>query len=259
MSTLQSIQQQMLQAVLAEKTPPLQIVHGDAIADVPSRLDVYRHGYRIRLRDALKVEFAGLQCMAGARFESLLDKYVEAHPSEHYNIRWYGSGLAGFLEYAHPWREKPQLAEMAKLDWAISKAFDAHDEPSMGIADLSSVTPEAWAGLRLTLQSNLQVLACAHNTDAFRRAADGGSKRPHLRRFVQPRQILVWRLATIVHYRRLDVDEWNVLGAAIQNESFGSLCARLAAHHGEAAAMRRMVTLLQRWLEAGLIRGWDLG
>ncbi|RDS83272.1 DNA-binding domain-containing protein [Dyella psychrodurans] len=258
MSTLQTIQQQMLQAVLAERTLPPHIVLGDDIADASSRLDVYRHGYRIRLRDALKVEFAGLQCMAGSRFEGMLDKYVEAHPSEHYNIRWYGSGLAGFLEYAHPWREKPQLANMAKMDWAISTAFDAADESSMGVADLSAVPPESWAGLRLTLQNNLQVLECAYNTDAFRRATDNGSKRPHLRRFAQPRQVLVWRRATTVHYRRLDDDEWLVLGASIQGETFASLCARLAACHGESAAMPRMVTVLKRWLEAGLIRGWDL-
>jgi hypothetical protein len=257
-STLQAIQQQMLQAVLAEQGLPPGIVRGDAIADASSRLDVYRHGYRIRLRDALKAEFAGLQGMAGARFESLLDKYVAAHPSEHYNIRWYGAGLAGFLAYAHPWREKPQLAEMAKLDWAMSTAFDAADETSIGMADLSAVPPDAWAGLRLTLQRNLQVLECAYNTDAFRRAADQGRPRPHLRRYPQPRQLLVWRLATSVHYRRLDDDEWLVLGAAIQGDTFAALCARLAERHGEAAAMPRMVALLTRWLGAGLVHGWTL-
>lgn len=258
MSTLQAIQQQMLQAVLAEKSLPPGIVHGDAIADASSRLDVYRHGYRIRLRDALKIEFSGLQCMAGTRFESLLDKYIAAHPSEHYNIRWYGAGLAGFLAYAHPWREKPQLAEMAKLDWAMSTAFDAVDESSIGMADLSAVPPASWAGLRLTLQRNLQVLACTYNTDAFRRAADNDDQRPHLRRYAQPRQVLVWRVATGVHYRRLDDDEWQALGAAIQGETFASLCATLAARHGEAAAMPRMVALLTRWLGAGLIQGWTL-
>jgi len=257
-SSLQAIQQQMLQAVLAEKSRPPQMVRDDAIADASSRLEVYRHGYRIRLRDALKVEFAGLQCMAGARFESLLDKYVAAHPSEHYNIRWHGSGLPGFLAYAHPWREKPQLAEMAKLDWAMSTAFDAADESHIGVADLAAVPPASWAGLRLTLQHNLQVLACVYNTDAFRRAADRNGRRPHLRRYAQPRQLLVWRLGTGVHYRRLDDDEWQVLGAAIQGETFASLCASLAGHHGEAAAMARMVALLTRWLGAGLIHGWVL-
>ncbi|GGA12362.1 DNA-binding domain-containing protein [Dyella caseinilytica] len=259
MNSLQTLQQQMLQAVLAEKAPPLSIVRHDDIADVGSRLAVYRHGYRIRLRDALKNEFIGLRDMAGKRFDTLLDKYIAAHPSEHYNIRWYGAGLAAFLDYAHPWREKPQLAEMARLDWAISMAFDAANESSASVADLSAISPDAWPGLRLSLQRNLHVLTCRYNTAAFRRAADRSDKRPHLRRFRDPRQLLVWRKDTTVHYRPLEEDEWQVLSATIQGEPFAALCERLTHLHGAATALPRMVTLVQGWLEAGLIRAVEPG
>jgi hypothetical protein len=255
MSSLQTLQQQMMQAVLAEQAPPLSIIRHDDIADTGSRLAVYRHGYRIRLRDALKNEFTGLRDLAGKRFDSLLDKYVAAHPSEHYNIRWYGAGLAAFLSHAHPWRDKPQLAEMASLDWAISVAFDAANEPSISIADLSAMPPEAWPDMQLSLVHNLHVLSCRYNTAAFRRAADHGSKPPRLRRFEQPRELLVWRKDTTVHYRQLEDDEWQVLSAAIQGASFARLCEHLATLHGEAAALPAMVTLLRGWLEAGLVRG----
>jgi hypothetical protein len=253
MNTLQAIQQQMLEAVLAAKTAALPPIRGDAIADAHSRLAVYQHGYRIRLRDALKNEFAGLQCMAGRRFDALLDAYVETHPSGHYNIRWYGAGLANFLGGAHS--DRPQLSEMAKLDWTISIAFDAADEPSLGMAELASIPPDAWAGLRLLPQANLHTLDCTYNVDAFRRAADRGEARPHLRRYTRPRRLLVWRQAMSVHYRRLDEDEWQVLAAARRGEAFATLCAILAERHGETAGMGRMVTLLQAWAGAGLLRG----
>ena len=255
MSALQAIQQQMLQAVLAEKTPTACTICSDDIADVESRLAIYRHGYRIRLRDALRTEFSGLQCMVGQRFDALLDKYIDAHPSEHYNIRWYGSGVAAFLDYARPWRDKPHLAEMARLDWAISTAFDAANETSVGMAELSSVPPDAWANLQLLVQENLQLLAGLYNVDAFRRAADNGAPRPRLRRFDQAHHVMVWRKGTTVHYRKLDHDEWPVLAATMRGEPFASLCVTLAQHHDESAAMPRMVALLQGWLEAGLIRG----
>jgi hypothetical protein len=253
MSSLQALQQQMLQAVLAEKALPLHAIRSDAIADAGSRLAIYQHGYRIRLRDALSSEFTGLQCLVGPRFDALLDRYIDAHPSEHYNIRWYGSGVAAFLDYARPWREKPQLGEMARLDWAISTAFDAVDESSVDISDLAAVPPEGWAQLRLSLQQNLQVLPCMHNIEACRRAADRGERRPRLQRFAQARQMMVWRHAMTVRYRRLDEDEWQVLGAALRGEPFASLCERLTSYHEESAAMIRMVTLLKGWLEAGLI------
>jgi hypothetical protein len=255
-NALQVIQQQMLQAVLGGVSTPPAAIQGDAIAGAGARLAIYQRGYRIRLRDALRDEFSGLQCAAGRSFENLLDKYVAAHPSEHYSIRWYGSGLAAFLDYAHPWRNKPQLAEMARLDWAISTAFDAADESSKNVTELSAVPAEAWAGLCLSLQQNLQIMACLFNTMAFRRAADRGARRPHLRRFAAPRQVMVWRHATTVHYRQLDDDEWQVLGATMRGASFAGLCDMLAARHGHATAMPRMVTLLQRWLTDGVIRGW---
>ncbi|GGA25912.1 DNA-binding domain-containing protein [Dyella nitratireducens] len=258
MTSLQAIQQQMLQAVLAENAHIPSIIRDNGIADARSRLEIYRHGYRIRLRDALKTEFTGLGSMAGRRFKTMLDKYIGAHPSEHYNIRWYGAGLAAFLDYAHPWRDQPQLADMARLDWAISVAFDAADETGASVADLSAVPPDAWPALQFSLQRNLHVLDCRCNADAFRRAADHGKPRPRLRRFALARQIMVWRKDTTVHYRRLDEDEWQVLGAAIRGESFTTLCACLAGYHDEATAMPRMVALLQGWLAAGLIRGWTI-
>lgn len=252
MTTLQAIQQQMLQAVLAGKTPPLPHIRSDALADAGSRLTVYRHGYRMRLRDALKNEFVGLQCMAGRGFNALLDAYVKAHPSSHYNIRWLGTNLAAFLDETK--RDHPQLVEMARLDWAISTAFDAADEPCIGTAELAAIAPEAWANLRFLLQANLQILTATHNIDAFRRAADRGTARPHLRPYAKPRRTLVWRHATTVHYRRLDDDEWQVLVAAQRSEPFAKLCATLAERHGESAAMTRMVPLLRTWLDTGLIR-----
>ena len=255
MSTLQAIQQQMLQAVLTTKSSAMPAIRGDAIADAPSRLAVYQHGYRIRLRDALKSEFDGLCCMAGQGSDALLDAYVTVHPSPYYNIRWYGAGLAGFLDSTR--RDKPQLAEMARLDWAISTAFDAADEPSIDMTELATVPPEAWANLRLLSQANLQLLSCTCNVDAFRRAADRGAERPHLRRFVTPHFILVWRHAMSVHYRRLDADEHQVLAAAQRGEPFAALCAMLADRRGETAAMSRMVTLLQGWVGAGLLRGLE--
>lgn len=255
MSTLQAIQQQMLQAVMSAESSVLPTIRSDAIADAGSRVAVYQHGYRIRLRDALKHEFDGLRCMAGQGFDALLDAYVAAHPSAHYNIRWYGAGLAGFLEKTR--RDKPQLAEMARLDWAISAAFDAADETSIGMAELAAVPPEAWATLRLLPLANLQLLSCTCNVDAFRRSADRGSQRPHLRRYAKPRHIVVWRQAMSVHYRRLDEDEHQALSAAQRHEPFAALCAVLAARHGETAAMARMVTLLQGWVGAGLLGGLE--
>ncbi len=258
MSGLQALQQRMLQAVLADKAPRLRGLCGDVLADASSRMDVYRQGYRIRLRDALALEFPGLRLLAGRDFERLLKSYVAAHPSGHYNIRWHGAGLAAFLEYGLPWRERPALAEMARLDWAISTAFDAVDEAPVDPAELASVPAEAWADLHLRPQAHLQILSGVCNVEAFRRAADRELARPRLRRYRRSRHLLVWRQALAVRYRLIEDDERMVLAAAMRDESFALLCDRLAEHHDPSAAMPRMAGILRGWLEDGVLAGWRL-
>jgi hypothetical protein len=256
--SLQAFQQQMLQAVLADELPPLQELRSDARADVGSRVAIYRNGYRIRLRDSLATEFPGLGKMMGRRFGATLESYVEAHPSVHYNIRWHGAGLAAFLAYGLPWRSSPELADMAKLDWAISTTFDAADEPVLTAADLANLPADAWANLCLRVQNHLQILSVHHNVDAFRRAADRGDKRPRLRHHTKARHFLVWRQALTVRYRAMDADEMSALNGAMQGESFASLCERLAEFHEAAEALPRMAGLLQQWLAEDLLGGWLL-
>lgn len=258
MSTLRALQQRTLQAVLDDKPPRLRELRGDGLANASSRMDVYRQGYRIRLRMALEAEFPGLRLLAGKRFGRLLESYVAAHPSGHYNIRWHGAGLAAFLEYARPWCARPALAEMARLDWLISTAFDAADEAAVSAMDLAGVPAVAWADLHLRAQAHLQIVPFTRNVEAFRRAADADGPRPRLRRHRRPRHLLVWRQALAVGYRPVEDDEHCALTAAMRDESFALLCDRMAEHHGPANASRRMAQLLRRWLDDGLMAGWRL-
>lgn len=258
MSHLQTLQQHMLQAVLADRPGYLRELCSDARADASTRFDVYRYGYRVRLRDALATEFPGLGLMAGRRFRHMLESYVEAHPSGHYNIRWHGAGVAAFLEYGLPWREQPMLADMARLDWAISTTFDAVDEGTLDATGLAEVPVEAWPDLRLRLHRHLQILSSSSNIEAFRRAADAGAARPRLRRYERPRHLLVWRQSLDVRYRLIEDDEHAALAGAMRDEPFAQLCERLAGYHAPAEAMPRMASLLHQWLDAGMLRAFQL-
>jgi len=256
--SLQEFQQQIMQAVLAEESPRLPELHGDARADAATRMAIYRNGYRVRLRDSLRTEFAGLGHLMGRRFNAMLESYIEAHPSMHYNIRWHGAGVAAFLGYSRPWQTSPELAEMASLDWAISTTFDAANEPVLAAADLIHVPADAWANLRLRPQNHLQILSVQHNVDAFRRAADSNSKRPRLRRHAKVCHLLVWRHSLTVRYRTVNTDELSALTGAIKEESFAALCERLCEFHEPADALPRMASLLHQWLADGLICSWSM-
>ncbi|AIF46631.1 DNA-binding domain-containing protein [Dyella japonica] len=257
MSGLRAMQRQLADALRADAMPHLASLHGDGVADATSRLAVYHHGYRLRLVEALRTEFPGLALLAGKRFANVLHDYVTAHPSTHFNIRWHGEGLADFLAYASPWCERPALAEMAQLDWAISTAFDAADHPTITASELAHVPPDGWATLRLHPLPHARVLRVTHNIAALRRAADRGTARPALRRLRQPRHLLVWRPALEVRYRPVAPAEFPALQAALHGETFAKLCERLAQRHGARSALPRMAALLGQWMNEGLIGRLD--
>ncbi|WP_158543531.1 DNA-binding domain-containing protein [Dyella solisilvae] len=253
MSDLRQMQLQLTNAMLATASPPLDELCSDPIADGASRFAIYHRGYRLRLRDALATEFPGLALLAGRRFPELLDSYTQAHPSTHYNIRWHGQDLAQHLAEVPPWRERPVLAEMARLDWAISTAFDATDEALVDPTELARLPADAWAGLRLRPLGHAQLVVCLSNIDAFRRAADRGASRPALRRLRRPRHLLVWRPGLDVRYRPVGAAERLALEGVWRGETFAQLCERLAHRYGAPRALPRMASLLHRWLADGLI------
>lgn len=253
MSNLRRMQMQLADALRSPVMPRLHALRGDGMADQASRLAVYHHGYRIRLREALATEFPGLSLLAGRHFHSLLDDYVAAHPSTHFNIRWHGAGLAAFLATRPPWRDRPGLADAARLDWAISVAFDAADQRPLDDAKLACLPPDAWAGMRVQLLPHASLLRVTTNVDAFRRAADQRAARPALRRLARAGHLLVWRPALEVRYRRVKPTELPTLQGALNGDSFAQLCIREADRHGPDAAMPRMATLLGQWLRERLI------
>jgi len=258
MSDLRTLQLQLADALRSAALPRVPSLHDDGLADGSARLAVYHHGYRVRLRDALTTEFPGLASLAAKRFHALLDHYVEQHPSTHFNIRWHGQGLPSFLAATAPWREQPELAEMAQLDWAISTAFDAMDHATVSSADLAGIAPDAWPGLRLHPLPHARVLKLTCNVDAFRRATDRGHRRPPLRRFRQPRYLLVWRPALDGRSRTVTAGELPALQGALDGLRFAELCECLAERHGAASALPRMATLLAQWLGEGLIGRLDM-
>jgi len=59
--------------------------------DFPARLATYTDGYRTRLLEALETTYPGMKAALGeAEFERTMRQFIEAVPSKHYSIRYYG-------------------------------------------------------------------------------------------------------------------------------------------------------------------------
>ena len=231
-----------------------QDILGSAKVPAALRMEIYRNAYRLRLQDALVDSYPALHTLLGDdRFDTLGQAYIEAHPSHHFSIRWFGHRLGEFLAASPDYRETPVLAEMAAFEWALRDAFDAADSPVLGLDDLRGIAPEAWAGLGFRLHPSLRRLDLSWNVPQLWSAVDRGSGPIPHEQNPYPVGWAVWRRELQTFYRSLEVDEAWALDAAARGESFGAICAGLTEWVDELNAPQRAAGMVSRWVEEGLI------
>ena len=228
-----------------------RILYGDVAifarvrgADAAHRLRIYADAYRLRLVEILGNDFPATRDALGEdAFAQFGERYLRAHPSTQPSVRHLGNAFSGWLEAQSDM--PPGLHELARFEWLQGAAFDAADAPALGIDAVAALAPEAWPGLQLRLHPATQLLnstRLAVRDGAIVIADDD-----------QPMHWLLWRDAKgDACWRSLDADEAEALHAAHSGASFGDICERLAAHHGDDGPMRA-ASLLKRWLADGLL------
>lgn len=230
-------------------------VRGGPNEGVDTMLGIYRNAYTIRLIKILRGDFSRTHRFAGdASFDRLAGDYLAAQPSTSYSVRWVGAGLADFLAAHEPWRQNPELAQLARLEWAQIMAFDAADTPLARREDLAPVAPADWPNLVFAPHASVQVLAISPDIFAMWQSL-GGDEALGVRptRFAPDAPHLVWRLGLDVKLRPLETDEADAFVAVIAGENFATICERLTDHVGEERAAMRAVELLARWIDSGMI------
>ena len=262
--TLAAQQLRFHQAVVAVADGDGDEAAAGLLRDLPGReplLRVYRHAYVSRLVGALRDNFGVLpQVMGDDAFDELARAYVQAHPSRHPSIRWFGDGLADFMAERDDLVPHPALADLARMEWALRGAFDAADAATLSGADLADVAPEAWAQLVLVFHPSLRLLSMGWRVEPLWRAMQGveAGDEPDL---PEPEAgdhtLLVWRPVFETRWRSATDDmEAELLQAALAGEPFGALCERAALRVGEAEAAAAAVGALQQWVAEGLLAGW---
>lgn len=183
------------------------------------RVEIYADMYFARLHEVLAEEFRATRALCGADiFEKLVRAYLREHPSRHYSLNELGRKMPGFL--AGPYRipRKALLADVARLENAISSVFDAAEVPALTSEDVSRVAPDAWPNARVRFVDAFELHAFDYPANAIVRALRQDETLPDLaksRTFT-----VVWRKDWTVW--RLDVSEpmFAILGALRDGQRF---------------------------------------
>ena len=143
------------------------------------RVAIYADMYLWRLVEALREALPNLvRYLGDDRFAALAGDYLRRNPSEHHDVGQVGRRLAAFLRQ-HPDPVRPDLADLADLEWARHQVFFAPPAQPVGPEAFAGLDPEAFGRTSLVLSPALQVLVLDHAAaPLWRRLEDGEPPEP---------------------------------------------------------------------------------
>lgn len=249
---LRDMQALFLAGVMRGDAAAERLIVDDNRVGAARRLDIYRNNYRASVTGILADHYERLHLYLGEeQFGRLAGAFVDAHPSTTRNLRYYGGGFADFLALRYP--GDGELAELARLDWALRDAFDAPDADPLDTAAVGALG-DGWIDVPLALVPSAQVVGASFNIAAIWNALEAGEEPPAAARLGEPATILVWRHADQPQFRSLSGDEADALALVAAGASFTGLSEAVLGRLGEATAMAALGGWLGCWLAEGLLR-----
>jgi hypothetical protein len=248
---LRDVQQRFLAGILAGDPGAEALIVDDERVGARQRLDIYRNNYRASLIGVLSDHFERLHAWLGdEQFDTVAGAYVAANPSTTRNLRYYGGAFPGFLAEHFP--DDAELAELARIDWALRAAFDAADVSVLDAATVGELG-DAWIEQRLALHPSASLIDVRSNAAALWSALDAEEAPPELVQFAEPVTLLVWRGGQQPSFRSLSTGEADALARIEAGTSFTGLSAHVIESLGVAAAMEELAAWLGQWLAGGVL------
>jgi hypothetical protein len=214
------------------------------------RLAVYQGMYPLRMQEALAADYPGLAAFLGDHlFGHFVADYVAKHPSRSYTLNRLGDHVP---EFARTWhhRERAFLADLARLELAITETFDAVEDQEPAVVPPVHVDAD-WESRRFGIAPTLRLLSFRHAAGPALDALKAGrraSTRP------KASWVAIHRRSFAVYRLNLGRGEFHLLSALAAGDPLGKalrLSARKAKTPLSPAAVRRAFRI---WTSEGILR-----
>jgi len=238
--------------ILQRNDRVLTRVESTAVLSAERRLDIYYHGYRLRLIEVLADTFERVALYIGEEsFEAAAAVYIAQHPSGTRNLRDYGTAFPAFL--ARYFADDSEVAELAEMDIRLRYTFDGTDADPLRVTDLAATQPHEWDGVVFTLHPTASFQTFHWNTTAIWQHISNEQTPPAATVLEAPVPWLFWRKELQPHFRSLSNEEHAALQAIRDGHSFGAVCANLSAAYPELDISPRIAGWLRAWLDDGVL------
>lgn len=131
------------------------------------RIQLYNRQYWYRIIDSFEEDFPGVQAFLGSElFREITIDYIATYPSRSYTLRHLGQDFEKYLRESKLITSKQRdiALELAQIEWAHMKTFEAGELTPASASDLVAVDPN---NLYLKLQPHVILLKLSYPFDEF--------------------------------------------------------------------------------------------
>jgi len=252
MPTLRAAQQWMASLIVhperLERGTPEWVIAAPPQGHCRERLEVYINGYPARVQEAIEESFPAVTHVIGHRAtHELVERYVHSLARHSYNVNDVGAELPDLLRSDTLAEQFPFLPDLAQLEWAITRAFHAHDQPPLDLQRLANWTDEQWQHAVLRFQPSVAVVCSPWPIRELWEARDTPIEAIDIDLRDRPDQVLAYRVGYGVRCESIRRDQALVLGALLTGHALGEV---IGANGGDPTSVS---VWFARWVQAGLI------
>jgi hypothetical protein len=209
----------------------------------PDRLDIYRNTFVANATRALRLTYPAVHKLVGDDFfEAAAATFVAQHPPRSACFDHYGEPFAAFLADFPPAALLAYLADVARLEWAVSPAIRADDVAPLDLARLAVLSPEEQARVSFVPHPSVSLMSLATPADAIWRAVLAGDDAAlaAVDPGAGPIRLLVERGDGGPEVHRLDTATWHFAAELCCGLPLGIVLAELPGASAEGALVAHL-------------------
>jgi hypothetical protein len=223
-----------------------------------SRMSVYAEAFSARIKDAMLECYPAIRAGLGQeRFEALAWDYQRFVRPRSYDLGHAPYALPEFLETHPALEEFPMLADLARLERALSESFHADSHESLKKGDLSKWMRQNAASIFLVLQPHFRWLSSRwpllrlwkdHNS-----ARNDGLDLKAYESLSKPQAFFIYRASGFqLRLMPLEPLQGPFLQSLIEGRNLGEACARLEEQLSDESLLPDIASWLDKACEQEL-------
>jgi hypothetical protein len=233
------------------------LVKPSATLEPLERLDIYRGMYLLRMEEALAIDYPSLKHFLGDdAFMRLVARYVDVYPSRSYTLNRLGDHLPEFIAtLLDDIRNPPFCHDLARLEYALTMAFDEQETPRLTQEAIQAVPQDAWEHARLKPIAAFRLIEFDYPVSEYAGAVDEENAFPRIRK--RKTYVAAYRSNYRVHRLDLKKPAYQMLSELASGKTLGDTLMASADWRPKVKESQ-LFEWFREWMAEGLFQSVEL-